>query len=246
MQAPDGFSKRRCDGSARTDRARLPSSAASRIIAPAHAPLFRPATRMFFEPVSLLLVLSNVAVFYLEQQAPEAYALAWGLWPVETPNFHLPQLITYGFLHASGIHLTVNMFAMLMFGAEVEHRVGSLRFLLYCLACLLSAALLQLGVAIILGTLTRPTMGASGIVFGVLLAYAMLFPRQKLTPIIMPVPIPAWLFVGLYGLLELVMGLLETQDGIAHFAHLGGMMGGWFLMQYWRDKLPPTVAEGRG
>ena len=201
---------------------------------------------MYFEPVSLLLVLANVTVFYLQQQAPEAYAMAWGLWPVESQNFHLPQLISYGFLHASGIHLTVNMFAMFMFGAEVEHRVGSLRFLLYCLVCLLSAALLQLAVAIILGTLTRPTMGASGIVFGVLLAYAMLFPRQKLTPIIMPIPIPAWLFVALYGLLELVMGLLETQDGIAHFAHLGGMMGGWFLMQYWRDKLPPTVAEGRG
>jgi membrane associated rhomboid family serine protease len=194
---------------------------------------------MYFEPVSLLLVLANLGAFYLEQQAGSGLILTYGLWPVESGRFQPSQLMTYSFLHASGVHLVANMFALLMFGAEVEHRIGWLRFLVYSLCCILFAALLQLAVAIVTGTLDRPTIGASGAVFGVLLAYAMLFPDHKLTPIIMPVPIPAWLFVGLYGVLELVLGMLETEDGIAHFAHLGGMMGGWFLMQYWLDKLPP-------
>jgi membrane associated rhomboid family serine protease len=194
---------------------------------------------MYFEPVSLLLVLANLGVFYLQHQSPDAFALAFGLWPIESGRFQVQQLVTYSFLHATGVHLTLNMFAMLMFGAEIEHRIGSLRMLVYCFACIVSAALLQLAVAIIMGTVARPTLGASGAVFGLLLAYAMLFPRHKLTPIILPIPLPAWLFVGLYGVLELVLGMLETEDGIAHFAHLGGMMGGWFLMQYWMDKLPP-------
>jgi membrane associated rhomboid family serine protease len=200
---------------------------------------------MYFQPVSLLLVLANLAAFYLEQQSGNALVLSHGLWPVESGRFQLPQLVTYSFLHASGLHLSANAFAIFMFGGEIEHRIGSPRFLVYSLCCIVFAALLQLAVAIILGTIDRPTIGASGVVFGLLLAYAMLFPCQKLMPVILPIPIPAWLFVTLYGVLELVLGLLETTDGIAHFAHLGGMLGGWFLMQYWLDKLPPEDRGGK-
>jgi membrane associated rhomboid family serine protease len=99
----------------------------------------------------------------------------------------------------------------------------------------------QLAVAIIMGNVDRPTLGASGGVFGVLIAFGMLFPRQKLVPLILPIPVPAWLFVTFYGVLELGSGLMETQDGIAHFAHLGGMLGGWLLMRYW---LPKRRAAG--
>lgn len=196
---------------------------------------------MVLEPVSLLLVLANVGVFYL-QQGGDALALAYGLWPLESGRFALHQVVTYSFLHASVLHLLANMIAMFMFGSEVEHRIGSLRFLFYCACCIVFAALVQLAVAIIMGRVDRPTLGASGAVFGVLLAYAMLFPKNKLTPVIMPIPLPAWLFVALYGIVELVLGMAETDDGIAHFAHLGGMLGGWFLMQYWMDKLPERSA----
>jgi membrane associated rhomboid family serine protease len=194
---------------------------------------------MYLEPLSLLLVLANLVVYYLEQQTGNALALTYGLWPIESGRFQPLQLVTYSFLHASGVHLAANAFAMFMFGGEVEHRIGRLRFFVYVLCCIVCAALLQLAVAIIMGNSDRPTIGASGAVFGLLLAYAMLFPRQKLMPVILPIPIPAWLFVALYGVLELALGMLETADGIAHFAHLGGMLGGWLLMRYWLDKLPP-------
>jgi membrane associated rhomboid family serine protease len=200
---------------------------------------------MYLEPVSLLLAVLSAGVYYVQyvqQQGGDALTLAYGLWPVESGHFQLPQLLSYSFLHASGVHASMNLFALVMFGSDVEHRIGSLRFIAYYYCAVVFGALLQLAVAIILGTVHRPVLGASAGVFGLLLAYAMLFPRQKLMPVLMPVPVPAWLFVSLYGVLELALGMLETQDGIAHFAHLGGMLGGWFLMQYWLDKLPAPRA----
>jgi len=83
-----------------------------------------------------------------------------------------------------------------------------------------------------------PTLGASGAIFGILLAFGMLFPHEKMMLIFLPIPISAWLFVTLYALFELVLGVTGTQSGIAHFAHLGGMLGGFLLIQYWRGKLP--------
>lgn len=192
----------------------------------------------YLKPVTILLVLCNVAMFYLQQGAGDSMVLAFGLWPVESAQFEPGQILSYSFLHASVTHLAVNMLAVLMFGSDVEHELGAWRFALYYLSCVAAAALLQLAVAIILGNLDRPTLGASGGVFGVLIGFGMLFPRQKLVPLILPVPVPAWLFVSFYGALELALGLTETQDGIAHFAHLGGMLGGWLLMRYWLPKRP--------
>jgi membrane associated rhomboid family serine protease len=190
----------------------------------------------YLKPVTLLLVLGNAAVFYLQQGAGDSLVLAFGLWPVESGHFEPGQVLSYGFLHASLTHLAVNMLAVLMFGGDVEHELGSWRFALYYFCCIAGAALVQLAVAIIMGNIDRPTLGASGGVFGVLIAFGMLFPRQKLVPLIFPVPVPAWLFVTFYGALELGLGLMETQDGVAHFAHLGGMLGGWLLMRYWLPK----------
>jgi membrane associated rhomboid family serine protease len=86
------------------------------------------------------------------------------------------------------------------------------------------------------------TVGASGGVFGLLLAFGMLFPKRKLIPLILPIPMPAWLFVTLYGAVELWLGVTQTLEGVAHFAHLGGMLGGWLLLQYW---LPRRRAAAR-
>jgi membrane associated rhomboid family serine protease len=190
----------------------------------------------YLKPVTLLLIFANAAVFYLQQGASDSLVLSFGLWPVESGHFQPGQVLTYSFLHASLTHLAVNMLAILMFGSDVEHELGSWRFALYYLGCVAAAALVQLAVAIILGNIDRSTLGASGGVFGVLIGFGMLFPRQKLVPLILPIPVPAWLFVGFYGVLELGLGIVETQDGVAHFAHLGGMLGGWLLMRYWLPK----------
>jgi membrane associated rhomboid family serine protease len=191
----------------------------------------------FIQPVTLLLVLANCAVYYFQQGAGDAVTASFALWPAESGRFQVWQLASYSFLHASLTHLALNMIAFLMFAGDVEHEMGWWRFLGYYIVCVVSAALLQIAVAIIVGNTDRPTLGASGGVFGILLAFGMLFPRQKLMPMILPIPMPAWLFVTFYGLIELTLGMLETQDGVAHFAHLGGMMGGWFLLQYWWSTL---------
>jgi membrane associated rhomboid family serine protease len=81
-----------------------------------------------------------------------------------------------------------------------------------------------------------PTIGASGGVFGLLLAFGLFFPHRTVMLLIPPVPLPAWLFVTLYGLLELTLGVTGTSQGVAHFAHLGGMLGGWLMIRSWRGK----------
>jgi membrane associated rhomboid family serine protease len=194
----------------------------------------------YLKPVTLALILANAAVFYLQQTGGDALVLAFGLWPVESHHFAPGQVLTHSFLHASLTHLAVNMLAVFMFGSDVEHELGSWRFAVYYLGCVAAAGLVQLAIGVIVGNVDRPTLGASGGVFGLLLAFGMLFPRHKLVPLIMPIPVPAWLFVSFYALLELGMGLTETKDGVAHFAHLGGMLGGWLLMRYWLPRLRPA------
>jgi len=109
--------------------------------------------------------------------------------------------------------------------------------------CVVSAALAQLLVARMAGGAPYPTIGASGGVFGLLLAFGMMFPRRMVMLLFPPIPMPAWLLVTLYGALELLLGITGTQAGVAHFAHLGGMAGGFLMIQYWRGRLP--IKPGR-
>jgi membrane associated rhomboid family serine protease len=115
---------------------------------------------------------------------------------------------------------------------------GQRRFLVYYLGCIFAAALTQLTVLSFVGGEAYPTVGASGGVFGLLLAYGLFFPHHKVMLLIPPIPMPAWLFVTLYGLLEIFLGVTGTQSGVAHFAHLGGMLGGWLLIRQWRRRPP--------
>jgi membrane associated rhomboid family serine protease len=101
----------------------------------------------------------------------------------------------------------------------------------------LVAALAQLVVTGLLGA-QAPTVGASGGLFGLLIGFAMVFPRRKITPLIPPIPMPAPVFVALYGAVELTLGVTGSASGVAHFAHLGGLLGGWLMMRYWRGQLP--------
>lgn len=187
-------------------------------------------------PVTWALLIANLGVFLLQQFAAEPLMLHFALWPLHTyelGGFMPWQVLTYGFLHSDPLHLFFNMFAVFMFGAELEHLFGSKRYLNYYLLCVISAAAMQLLVTSQSGSI-YPTIGASGGVFGLLLAYAMYFPRRTLLLIFPPIPLPAWLFVTLYGLLELYLGVTNSQAGVAHFAHLGGMLGGYLIIRSWR------------
>ncbi len=194
-------------------------------------------------PVTQMLLTANVAVFLLQFLFGDALVVWFGLWPFHTPSSlgagFLPwQVLTYGFLHGSLIHIGFNMLALYMFGGQIEQVFGPRRYLIYYLGCVFSAALAQLVIQSLTASPPFPTVGASGGVFGLLLAYGLFFPRRTLMLIFPPIPMPAWLFVTLYGLLELYLGVTGTQAGVAHFAHLGGMLGGYILIRQWRRRPP--------
>ena len=180
-------------------------------------------------PVTRALLIINVAVFLLQDLAGPQFILWFALWPPgppDQPAFELWQLVTYGFLHGSLTHIAFNMLALYMFGSDIERLFGSRFFLQYYLACVIAAAVTHLVVTGWMGAAPGPTVGASGGMFGILLAFGWFFPRRRVLLIFPPIPMPARLFVIVYGVLELVLGVTGTARGVAHFAHLGGMLGG--------------------
>jgi membrane associated rhomboid family serine protease len=188
------------------------------------------------------LIAANVVMFLLQVSSAGRVEDALALWPVAPLDgrvyFHSWQIITYAFLHSTGTgnisHLLFNMLGLWMFGAEIERYAGPWRLLACYFASVITAALTQLIVPALMNAPPAPTIGASGGVFGLLLAYALIFPHRKVVPLIPPVPMPAWLFATLYAGLELLMGVTGTLSGVAHFAHLGGMIGSFLVVLQWR------------
>jgi rhomboid family protein len=199
-------------------------------------------------PVTRFLIIANVAIYVAELVTGSLLIDLFALWPIgQEPagggwasRFYPWQLVTYSFLHAPDnlFHVFFNMLALWMFGSDIERVFGQRRYFVYYFCCVLTAALAQLIVSIMSGGPAYPTLGASGGVFGILLAFALYFPRRIIMLIFPPIPMPAWLFVIAYGLIELYLGVTGTQAGVAHFAHLGGMLGGFLTIQYWRGRLP--------
>ena len=201
-------------------------------------------------PVTQALLIANVVVFLLQMAVGDAALAPLMLWPLGmgdgglftgAPEFRPWQLLTYGFMHGSFSHMLFNMIALYMFGAALEHTWGNRRFLTYYIVCVVGAGLLQLLVGwwtMSNGGNAYPTVGASGGVFGLLLAYGMLFPNHRLMLLFPPIPMKARTFVILYGAIELMLGFTGLQPGVAHFAHLGGMLFGWLLIRYWRGQPP--------
>jgi membrane associated rhomboid family serine protease len=189
-------------------------------------------------PVTTALIVANVAVFLLQSIAP-GIVVPFALWPLATGSYNIGasfapwQLVTYAFLHGSLLHLAFNMFALYMFGGAIERVFGTRRYLAFYFTSVVSAAITQLIVAMF-ATSVYPTIGASGGVFGLLLAYGMYFPNNRIMLLIPPIPLPARVFVVLYAVLELFLGVTGSQEGVAHFAHLGGMIGGYALLRFWR------------
>lgn len=186
-------------------------------------------------PVTRALLLINVAIFFLLPLIGGSIASAFALWPLGQ-NFLPWQVVTYAFLHGSFAHLFFNMLGLWMFGSELERVWGEKRFLLFYAASVLAAAATQLIVTAAMGT-EYPTVGASGGLFGLLLAFAMMFPNRTIL-LFFVIPMKARYLVALYGLLELYQGVYVMNSGVAHFAHLGGMVGGLLMIRYWRGQSP--------
>jgi membrane associated rhomboid family serine protease len=178
-------------------------------------------------PVAIGILAVCVVVFLLNNISAQL-----ALWPLYSNYFQPWQLISYAFLHGSFNHLFFNMFALWMFGLPVEKIWGSRKFVEYYLICVLGAGMVQLVVQYISGNV-YPTIGASGAVFGLLLAYGVMWPNAKLFLIFFPVPIKAKWFVIIYGAAELIFGVTGAMPQVAHYAHLGGLFFGAGLLWRW-------------
>lgn len=201
-----------------------------------------------FPPVTRALLLLNILVYLLQAPAGDALLARFALWPLGPHElarlddgglvrvgFEPWQLVSYAFLHGSFSHIAFNMFALWMFGAPVENALGARRYTLYYLVCVLGAAVAQLAtIAWFQPEDFYPTVGASGGVFGLLIAFAVFYPQARIAALYFPVPIPAPIAVVTYMLLELIFGITGTQAGVAHFAHLGGAVVGFAVLRYWR------------
>ena len=189
-------------------------------------------------PVTQALLLINVGVFCIDYMLGGLLTRWFALYPIG-PNFMPWQLVSYAFLHDVGnlFHIVFNMLGLWMFGAELERLWGPKRYLQYYAASVLAAGLSQLLLSALLDS-QAPTIGASGGIFGLLLAFGMMFPNRRIMLLIPPIPMKAKIFVAIYGALELFLGVSNPYGGVAHFAHLGGMLGGFLMIQYWRGKPP--------
>jgi membrane associated rhomboid family serine protease len=193
---------------------------------------------------------ANVVVFLLQASMGDWATIWFALWPLNASAAFGPdvgfapwQLVTYSFLHSGIPHIFFNMFAVYSFGSALEQFFGTRFYVALYFVSVITAGLAQLGVSALMGS-PYPTLGASGGVFGLLLAFAMYFPRQRIMLIFPPIAMPAWVAVTGYGAIELYLGVTGTQAGVAHFAHLGGMLGA-FLMIQWRRGKPPFAKRRR-
>jgi len=213
------------------------------------------------------LLLACVALACLDQLLPRGWLQTWfAFWPIGSGRFMPWQLLSYALLHGSVTHLLLNMLGLWMFGSELEKLWGPRRYLQFLAVAAITGAGAQMVVTAVMGS-THAMVGASGAVYGLLLAYAMSFPEREFElvgslPILLialpsptlqmlgfvlfvvmstnrrmipipPVYVRALVMVSIFGAIELFLGLF-VHTGIAHFAHLGGMLGGWLMMAFWR------------
>jgi membrane associated rhomboid family serine protease len=193
---------------------------------------------LIMPPATQAIIGANVVVFVLQLTMGYALTDMFALWPLNG-GFAPWQLVTYGFLHDPNgfAHIFFNMFAVYTFGSTLEQFFGTRWYVLLYFVSVVTAAVAQLAVNAVLGS-PYPTLGASGGVYGLLLAFGMTFPRQRIMLLIPPIPMPAWVAVTLFGALELFLGVTGSAAGVAHFAHLGGMLGSFVMLQLRRGKPP--------
>ena len=207
-------------------------------------------------PVTKNLIIINVIVFLASLLNENFMIGTFALFYPTSPYFHWWQVVTHMFMHGGFWHIFFNMYTLLIFGGVVERILGSKKFLFFYFICGLGAVALHLGVEYLqmqsymqgaaLGNATAiqnialikntPTVGASGAIYGVLMGYAMLFPESRMTLLFPPVTLSAKWMVVVFAVIELFTGVTGLSAGIAHFAHLGGMLIGWLMILSWRKR----------
>ena len=204
-------------------------------------------------PVTKNIILINIIIYIATLVNQEFMIEKFAMFYPASPYFRFWQPITYMFMHGGFWHIFFNMYALLIFGLVLERSLGSKKFLVFYFLTGLGALAVHTGVQYIqmlqyakhvAGTglasvayqrlLGIPTVGASGAVYGVLIGYAMLYPDSILTLIFPPISLKAKWFVVIFAVIELTTGVFGTMEGIAHFAHLGGMLFGWLLILWWK------------
>lgn len=204
-------------------------------------------------PVTRNLILVNVVVYVFTVINQEFMIGTFGLFYPTSRYYHWWQVVTHMFMHGGFWHIFFNMYTLFIFGVVVERIIGSKKFLLFYFICGLGAAALQMGTQYlemqmflnsdsqsamqsIVALKSTPTVGASGAIYGVLIGYAMLFPESRMTLIFPPVTLSAKWMVVIFAAIELFTGVFGIVDGVAHFAHLGGMLIGWLMIRWWRRR----------
>ncbi len=184
--------------------------------------------------VILLLLLSNALVFALQKIAPNILWPYFALWSADAirPEFMPWQLLTYGWMHGNLTHIAFNMFGLWMFGTDLERQWGPRRFITFFVVCVIGSGMVQYLVSVIQGG-AYPTVGASGGLYGVLLAYGLTFPNRIIVPLFPPIPMRAIVAVGVFAAIELFSGISGVRPGVASFAHLGGMIFGFLMLSFW-------------
>ena len=193
---------------------------------------YSPNTQFTIFPPAVKHLLIVNGLFFVGLSTPMIgqFLFKYGaLWPIGSGLFEPWQLVSYMFLHANFAHIFMNLFALWMFGQAIENYWGTRRFTYYYFLTGIGAALLHM----FIGGGGAPTVGASGAVYGILLAFGMMFPERPILLIFPPIPIKAKYFVAIFGGIELINGVVGTRSGVAHFAHLGGMLVGFILIKYW-------------
>lgn len=207
-------------------------------------------------PVIKNLLIINVLVFMAQTLLPvgESITQYGALYFWESPHFRIWQYLTYMFLHGDFTHLLFNMFSLWMFGRVLEYDLGSRRFLTFYLTTGIGAGILYSVVnwlqiqalggsnpesyettVRVLRLINIPTVGASGAIYGILLGFGMLHPNSVIMLMFPPIPMKAKYFVLIFMALEFILGL-RGGDGVAHFAHLTGMLAAFLLLVYWKRR----------
>lgn len=182
----------------------------------------------------IINVLMFAATYVLERLGYLQITNMLCLWPLGSGLFRIWQPLTYMFMHAGLDHIFLNMFALWMFGYVLENYWGTKRFVAYYLVCGIGAAITHMAMSLLFKMPLVPTVGASGAVYGILLAFGMMFPNERIYLYFL-MPIKAKWFVIGYAAIELFEGFFRA-DNVAHFAHLGGMLFGLILILLWRRR----------
>lgn len=185
-------------------------------------------------PVTKVVLVINIALFIIDYLSGNTIAKIFALYSINTSMFQPYQLVTHMFMHAGFSHILFNMFGLYMFGRVLESAIGSKRFFILYFVSGLGAAGLQLLINYLQGD-ASPMLGASGAIFGVITAFAVMFPNVEMMFIFIPIPIKAKYMVPIFAVLELFFGVSQFKfDNIAHFAHLGGAILGFILIMIWK------------